>query len=242
MGDVVAERAGRPGTPSPDRALEGHGRPGGRRVDLLLGAGIGLRALWGLAMLPLIPLLIGSHPLLLTLLSGSTVAEVALGAQVRIGAVTWPVAVLAGLPVWVLTDWLYWLAGRRWGDRALRLLVSRGGDGRGDPARAERRVERAERAAYRFGPAGVVLAPFLPVPSPLVYAAAGTAGMRLRVFLALDVLGRLASSVLVVTLGFTLGRRAVDLLDVVREYALVITLVLVAVLLLAHVVRRRLAA
>ncbi|ROR89391.1 DedA family protein [Nocardioides aurantiacus] len=212
---------------------------GTRRVDGLLASAIGLRAVYGLAMLPLIPLLIASHPLLLTLLSGSTVAEVALGAQVRIGAVSWPVAVLAGVPVWVLTDWLYWLAGRRWGDRALRLLVGRGRAGRGDPARAERRVEKAERAAYRFGPAGVVLAPFLPVPGPLVYAAAGTAGVRLPVFVALDVLGRLASSVLVVTLGYALGRRAVELLDLVRQYALVTTLVVVAVLVLAHVVRRR---
>lgn len=211
-----------------------------RRVDGLLATAIGLRAVYGLGMLPLIPLLIATHPLLLTLLSGSTVAEVALGAQVRVGAVSWLVAVLAGVPVWALTDWFYWVAGRRWGDRALRLLVRRGG--RGDPARAERRVERAERAAYRFGPAGVVLAPFLPVPSPLVYAAAGTAGVRLPVFLALDVLGRLASSALVVTLGYTLGRRAVDLLDLVREYALMATLVLVAVLVLGHVVRRRLAA
>ncbi len=209
---------------------------GGRRVDGLLAAAIGLRAAYGLAMLPLIPLLIVSHPVLLTLLSGSTVAEVAVGAQVRLGTVSWPVAVLAGVPVWVLTDWLYWAAGRRWGDLALRRLSRRG---RGDPAKAERRVERAERAAYRFGPAGAVLAPFLPLPGPLVYAATGTAGMRLPVFLALDLLGRLLSSLLVVTLGFTVGRQAAELLELGRQYALVTTLVLVAVVVAVHVVRRR---
>lgn len=233
MGDVVAERAGRPGTPSSDRAPEGRGRPEGRRLDLLLGAAIGLRALWGLAMLPLIPLLLGTHPLLLTLLSGSTVAEVVLGAQVRIGAIAWPVAVLAGLPAWVLTDWLYWAAGGRWGDRALRRLT-RPGD-----ARARERVDRAERLAHRFGPVGVVLAPFLPVPSPLLYAAAGTAGMRLRSFVPLDLLGRLLASALVVTLGYVSGRRAVDLLETLQQYAVAATVVVVALLAVLHLLRRR---
>ena len=208
------------------------GRPG--PADWLLGTAIGLRAAYGLAMLPLIPLLLASDPLLLTLLSGSTVAEVALGAQVRLGEVAWVVAVLAGLPVWVATDWLYWAAGRRWGDSALRRLSGR----RGDP-RAEQRVERAERLARRFGPAGVVLAPFLPLPGPLVYAAAGTAEVRLRVFLPLDLLGRALSAVLAVTLGVALGRRAVDLVDTFERYAGVAALVVVAVVGLALVVRRR---
>lgn len=206
-------------------------------VDWLLGGAIGLRAAYGLAMLPLIPLLLASDPLLLTLLSGSTVAEVALGAQVRVGDVPWLVAVLVGLPVWVSTDWLYWAAGRRWGDRALRRLSGR----RGDP-RAEQRVERAERLAHRFGPAGVVLAPFLPLPGPLVYAAAGTADVRLRVFLPLDLLGRALSAALLVTLGYALGRRAVSLVDSFERYAGAVTLVVAVVVVVVVLVRRRRAA
>lgn len=203
-------------------------------MDWLLASGIGLRAAYGLAMLPLIPLLIGPHPLLLTLLSGSTVAEVVVGAEVRLGEVAWPVAVLAGVPLWVLTDWLYWASGRRWGDRALVLLTRRG-----DPVRAARRVARADRAIHRYGAAGVVLAKFLPVPSQLLYAAAGTAGMRLVTFVALNLLGTVLAAAIVVTLGYAFGRQAIDLVELFQRYAGATTLVVVTVLVVVLVVRRR---
>lgn len=103
-----AQPGGGPGTPSEE------GSRGRRRsVDWLLGSGIGLRALCGTAMLPLIPLLVATDPVLLAAVSGSAVAEVVVGARVRLGEVSWPVAVLAGVPLWVLTDWLHWAAGRR---------------------------------------------------------------------------------------------------------------------------------
>lgn len=228
----MAEPGGGPGT------LSRESRSGRRRwVDWLLASGIGLRAAYGLAMLPLIPLLIGPHPLLLTLLSGSMVAEVAVGARVRVGDVAWPVAVLAGVPLWVLTDWLYWALGRRWGDRALVLLTRRG-----DPVRAARRVARAERTIDRYGAAGVVLAKFLPVPSQLLYAAAGTAGMRLTTFLGLNLLGTSGAAAIVVTLGYAFGRQAIDLIELFQRYAGATTLVLVTVLVVVLVVRRRRAA
>ncbi len=205
-----------------------------RRLDWLLGTAIGVRALYGVAMLPLIPLLIGPAPLLLTLLSGSMVAEVVLGARARVGEISWTAAVLAGVPVWVLTDWLYWAAGRRWGDRALLAMLRRR-----DPAQAERRAARIERLAHRLGPTGVVVAKLMPVPGPLLYAAAGTGGMRLPVFLALNALGTLLTAGVVVTLGYTLGRGAIDVVDAFEQYAVVGTLVLVALGTVVVVVRRR---
>ncbi|WP_299056653.1 VTT domain-containing protein [uncultured Nocardioides sp.] len=203
------------------------------RLDKLLLAGIGLRTLYGLAMLPLIPLLIATRPLLLTLLSGSTVAEVALGVEVRTGDVPWLLAVAAAVPLWLATDWLYWLAGRRWGDRALERLS------RGNDARSAQRIDRTHRAMQRLGPVGVVLAKAIPVPPQLIYAVAGAGGMRLGVFLALNLLGVTLAAAVVITLGYAVGEQAVALIDVFQRYAALTTGVVVALLLVVWLVRRR---
>jgi membrane protein DedA with SNARE-associated domain len=204
------------------------------RADWIIIGGIALRGLYGVATLPLIPLMLASHPLLLQLITGSTVAQVVVGARVRVGDVEWPVAILAGLPMWLLFDWLYWWAGHRWGDRALTLLLSRGGR----PG-AARRAARLERVLHRFGPAGVLLAWFLPVPNMLIYAAAGLSGMRLRTFLVLDLVGTVVAVATVVTLGYLLGSRAVDLVDRLDRVGLLAALAVVLVLVAAHLVRRR---
>ena len=221
-------------TPSPP---PGRLRPwvgAAERADWVIVGLITARGVYGLAMLPLIPLMLEPHPLLLELLSGSSIAEVVVGARVRLGEVSWPVAVLAGLPVWLLFDWVYWWAGRRWGDRALVAMLARGGR-----ADAEKRARHAEAVAHRLGPAAVVLARFLPVPTFLVYAAAGASGMRLRTFVVLDVLGTTLFTATLVTLGYLLGKRAVDVVEAFNRYALLATVVLVAVVVLVQLVRRR---
>jgi len=204
------------------------------RADWLLVSAIGLRGAYGLGMMLLVPVLVGPHPLLLELLSGSTVSEVVVGARVRLGEIWWGWAVLAGLPVWVLTDWLYWLAGRRWGDRALTRLLQRG-----DPERGHRRAAQVERVVGRLGVWGVLVAKMLPVPSQLVYAAAGTAGMRLGLFLVLNLLGTLAVVVPVVVLGYALGQRAVDVVEEFQQYAVLTAVVLAVVMALVVLVQHR---
>jgi membrane-associated protein len=223
-------------TPPPP-ASSGRLRPwvgSAERADWVIVGLITARGVYGLAMLPLIPLMLDPHPLLLELLSGSSIAEVVVGARVRLGEVSWPVAILAGLPVWILFDWVYWWAGRRWGDRALVAMLARGG--RTD---AEKRARHVEAVAHRLGPAAVVLARFLPVPTFLVYAAAGTSGMRLRTFVALDVLGTTLFTATLVTLGFLLGKRAIDVVEDFNRYALLATVALVVVMVLVQLVRRR---
>lgn len=208
--------------------------PGWARVDKLLLAGIGLRTAYGIAMLPLIPALIGTRPLLLTLLSGSTVAEVALGVEVRVGDTPWWLAIAAAVPLWLASDWLYWLAGRRWGDRALELLTRRN-----DNRRRRQRIERTHAAMHRLGPAGVVLAKFIPVPPQLVYAVAGAGGMRLPVFLVLNLLGVTLAATVVIGLGFAVGEQAVGLIEGFQRYAALVSGVVVAGLLVWWWVRRR---
>ena len=62
---------------SPEPAREGPQLPWegkARRVDLLCWGGITLSGIYALALLPLVPSLIGTNPVLLELLRGSTTA------------------------------------------------------------------------------------------------------------------------------------------------------------------------
>jgi membrane-associated protein len=202
---------------------------------------LGLYVAYALVLWPLVPALVGSHPVLLEFLSGSAVAEVTVGAHSRLGELPLWFAVIAGVPGSMMFDWVFWWAGRRWGDRALHLVLGRDSSPRG-VARRQARSARLERMAERFGPAAVVLAYYLPLPSVLIYVAAGLSGMRLRTFLALDVIGTLLWVAPIVGLGYAIGKPAVDVVDRIEHYSTFLALGVVVVLLSVQVRRRRLGA
>jgi membrane-associated protein len=205
----------------------------GERADHVLMAGLVLSGLYAIALLPAVPALVGSHPLLLELLRGSMSSMIAMGGLARTGHASLVVAVLAGVPAYMMFDWLYWWAGRRWGARALDYVLGR------DAEKAARRRIRLHRASDRFGGAAVVLAPFLPVPSALIFAAAGLGGMRLRVFLLLDLLGSLLWAATLVGLGYALGQSAVDVARAITRYALWVTVALIVVIVARQVRQAR---
>ena len=207
-------------------------------VDTTIALLFALYAAYSLALLPLVPALIGSHPLLLEIVSGSTLAEVTVGAHSRLGELPLWFAVVAGVPGSMMFDWVFWWAGRRWGDRALHLILGRDSSPRGVARRAARSA-RLERMAERFGPAAVVLAYYLPVPALLIYAAAGMSGMRLRTFLALDLLGTLLWVGPVVGLGYAIGKPAVDVVHRVDHYSTLLTIAVVLLVTGLQVRRRR---
>ncbi len=211
---------------------------GAGRADTAIALLIGVYAVYSLALWPLVPALIGSHPLLLEIVSGSTLAEVTVGAHSRLGELPLWLAVVAGVPGSMMFDWVFWWAGRRWGDRALHLFLGRDPSPRG-VARREARAARLERMAERFGPAAVVLAYYLPLPSLLIYAAAGLSGMRLRTFLALDVVGTLLWVGAIVGLGYAIGKPAVDVVHRIDHYSTLLTVVVVVVVIGVQVRRRR---
>jgi membrane protein DedA with SNARE-associated domain len=133
----------------------------------------------------------------------------------------------------MMFDWLFWWAGRRWGDRVFVWLLGR------DDDRAKRRLSRMHWFERRFGPLAVVLAPVLPIPSPLIYAAVGDGGMRLPTFLILDLTGTVLWTALLATLGYQLGQSAVDVADAMTHYALWATLGLVAAVVTVQAARAR---
>jgi membrane-associated protein len=191
------------------------------RADKVIVGGLIASAVWSLALWPLVPALVASHPELLELIRGSTASIINMGARARIGETSVVLAVLLGVPSLMMFDWVFWWAGRRWGDRVFVWLLA------GESARSARRLARLHRLEARFGPWAVVLAYLLPVPAALIYAAVGDGGMRLRAFLALDALGTVLWTGLLAGAGYALGRRAVDAADTVAHYSLWVTIAIV---------------
>ena len=213
--DDRSQRGGRAGLPTPWQ-----GRM--QRADRIIVGGIALAGIYSLVLLPLFPLLGSSHPALVELLRGSPASIVNMGARARIGETSFLLAVVLAVPSVMMFDWLFWWAGRRWGERVFVWLLG------GESERNRRRLARMRWLERRFGPLAVVLANILPIPSALVYAAVGDGGMRLGVFLVLDVIGTLLWTGLFATLGYEIGRSAVDVTNAIAHYSLWITIGLIA--------------
>jgi membrane protein DedA with SNARE-associated domain len=203
------------------------GRP--RAADLICFAGIVLSIGYGFAAIPLTPELIASHPVLLEMLTGSTASVVAAGAFSDIDSkLQLGVVIAAALPGLMMFDPLYWWAGRRWGDRAVEWLGHRNG-------RAAALVRRAGQRGSRFAGPLVLLSAFVPgIPAPLIYAAAGWAGLGLVPFLVCDAIGSLAWAALLAGLGYQLGPSGVTAANLASRYALVATIALLVIAVAPH--------
>ena len=185
-----------------------HGRP--RARDVLCVAAIAASILYSAAMIPLTPMLIDSHPLLLELLAGSNASVLAGGAFGEVHGTSPVVVVAAALPAMMRSDWILWWAGRLWGHRIVDRL------GRHHP-----RVRLAERGGVRYAVPLVALAAFLPggTQSPL-YAAAGWLGVPLPLFVLADAVGTTVWLSLLTTFGYLLGPDGVRMAALVSHYAL----------------------
>jgi membrane protein DedA with SNARE-associated domain len=211
--------------PWDDPRLPWSGKP--RRVDILLWAGITLSGIYYLALLPFRASLVGTHPVLLELLNGSTEAIVSGAAFARVGHGSLAVVLLVAIPGLMKFDLFYWLAGRIWGERIILLLSGRRKHG-------PRFMARVERWGWKFTWPAVLLTPFLPVPNAIVYAVAGWAGMRLVTFLILDVISTLLWAGMLAGLGYSLGHSAVSVAQTISRYGLWISIGIVILVVLAQ--------
>jgi membrane-associated protein len=210
--------------------LPWEGKPG--RADILIWAGITLSGLYYLILLPFRASLVGTHPIALEILNGSTEAIVAAAAFARVGHGTLLVVMLASIPGLMKFDPLYWWAGRRWGERVIHLMFSRKG-------RSVRYMGWAQRwGRWVIWPA-VVVAPFLPIPTALVYIIAGWSGMSLVTFLILDLIGSLMWAGLLAGLGYELGHRAVVVAQEISRYGLWISLGIVVLIIASQIRAQR---
>jgi membrane-associated protein len=193
-----------------------------RRLRTICAAILIVQAAYRLVLLFATPSLIGRDPVLLEALRGSTSSLVAGGAFARVGRASLTLALLVPLPTLMMSDPFVWWAGRLWGPDVVELVAGR------DAAR-QRGIQRALRLVERGRSWAVVLAPVLPVPSVIIYAAAGWTGMRLRRFLVLDLIGTFGWIAMIVGLGYALGRPAVHVAHEITHYSLLITIGLVVI-------------
>jgi membrane protein DedA with SNARE-associated domain len=217
--------------PWDDPRLPWSGKP--RRVDVLLWAGITLSGIYYLALLPFRASLVGTHPVLLEVLNGSTEAIVSGAAFARVGHGSLTVVLLAAIPGLMKFDLLYWLAGRLWGERIILLLSGRRKHG-------PRFMARVQRWGWKFTWPAVVVTPFLPVPNVIVYATAGWAGMSWVTFLVLDAIGSLLWAGMLAGLGYSLGQHAVTVAQTVSRYGLWVSIGIVALIVIAQIRNNRL--
>ena len=217
-----AEGQARPADIWSDPRLPWEGKP--RRVDVICWAAITLSGLYYLVILPFRASLVGTHPVFLELLNGSTEAIVSGAAFARVGHGSLAVVLLAAIPGLMKFDLIYWWAGRLWGERIVHLFA-------GQRARQRRRgqkfVARVNRWGRWFTWPAVIIAMFLPIPSAIIYAVAGWTGMRWVTFLILDAIGTLSWAGLLAGLGWALGQHAVSVAQTVSKYGLWVSIAII---------------
>ena len=163
--------------------------------------------------LPLTPLLLGRNPVLLSALRGSIASMVAAGGFARVGKAPLVLALIVPIPISMITDPFFFWAGKRYGRSLINYLSEL------DP-RWRKRAARGEGFFKKYGVWTIVLAPFLPAPSPLFYMAAGEAGMSFALFIVADLIGTLAYIGLIVGAGWAIGQPAVTVAQTISNYAL----------------------
>ena len=217
---ATAEDQKTPATASPwdDPRLPWSGKPG--RADVLCWAAITLSGLYYLVLLPFRASLVGTHPVLLEVLNGSTEAIVSGAAFARVGHGSLAVVLLAAIPGLMKFDLIYWWAGRLWGERIILLLSGRRKHG-------PKFMARVHKWGRWFTWPAVVIAPFLPLPNAIIYAVAGWAGMSWVTFLILDLIGSLAWAGMLAGLGYELGHHAVVVAQEISRYGLWISIAIV---------------
>ncbi|WP_226913583.1 DedA family protein [Gephyromycinifex aptenodytis] len=220
---------------SPDSPASGEPSPAKvRREGLLCGIALGVVSVYGVVMLPLRPWLLGQAPAVLAAISGSRTAMVAVGALAAAEGQPWLWPLLAATVSIIKFHWVFWWAGRLWGEAAL-LKVG------GTAPKARRRTARAEALVRRYQVLAMALAYVpLPLPREIIHVALGIAGTRLRTFVLVDLAAAVTTQTLFLGVGALLGDSAVL---VVRQYALyagyISAAVLLAMLVAAFRARRR---
>lgn len=208
------------------------GKPG--RADIGCFIAISVIGIYGLVLLPFRALLI-TQPYLYAAVAGSRTAVVTIGAMAAPPTSNhwWPLGLLMAILSIVKFDWIYFWAGRLWGQGLIEMVAGRS-------KRARRNAERAERLARKYATLAMLVT-FLPVPLPasVIYAALGTAGMTWRKFLFLDVLFAVLLQSGYIYLGYRIGAPAVEVVKVYADYALYVSLAILLFMLVSWWWRKR---
>jgi membrane protein DedA with SNARE-associated domain len=188
-------------------------RPPSRNQQLACAAGLIAGIVASYALLAVTPELLAHHVLILEAASGGITSIVSGGALASAGRDPLALVVLAPMTSVLLYDVFYWWAGRLWGETILARFVAQ-------RPRWAKWSDRAEEMVRRRGIWGLIASYFLPVPTVLVQAACGIAGMPLWLFLVGDAIGLLLWIGLLVGLGYAIGEPAVHVVNAISHDAM----------------------
>lgn len=205
--------------------LPWEGKP--RKADILCWTGIVVSGLYYLVLLPFRAFLVGTNPLLGTVLNGAMESIVAAAAFARVGHGTLVVVVLAAIPGLMKFDLLYWWAGRLWGERVILLLSGRRKAG-------SKYMDRVRRRGRAFTWPAMILSPFVPVPNAIIYVIAGWSGMSWVTFCVLDLISTLLWVGMLTGLGYALGQHGVVVAQTISHYGLWISIAIIVLLVAAQ--------
>jgi membrane protein DedA with SNARE-associated domain len=191
-------------------------------LDVLCVGGIVVGIIRAWVTLAFVPKLLGTHPVLLEMLRGSTSSMVTAGAFARDGRASLVAAIAAGVLGLGFFSVFYWWAGRRYGNRVLAFYTQRN-------PRYERWVERSESFLARWGGLTLIVQYFQPIPNVLLYIGTGAAGLPLWQFVICNTIGCLLWVGLAVGLGYSIGHPAVHVAQQISHYSLYVTIGLVVV-------------
>lgn len=167
---------------------------------MLLGLAA-LRAVLFVVAIPLAPVLYEDHVELLVLLRPTKEVLLFAGYRVREGDASYPLVLLAALPLVLFAVWIFHALARSYRDD-LKDAELPGIAGRLLP---RKRIQQLCEVVGERGWPVVFLGRLAIMPSTLVAAAAGTTDMRTRTFLLADAAGAIVSTVVVAGAGYALG-------------------------------------
>ena len=194
---------------------EGEARTGDK---VLLWFLFGVPAFY-MVLLPLRPFLIAKIPTVLALITGARTVIAGAGAFAAVEGRSLTLVILAGLFGMLKFDWLFWLAGKMWGEGVLRLYAA------SPPQR--RQFEKIKRMPRWLLYLMLFFSRFPGVPGPIIALIAGWSRVRFLPYFLVTAAGALVISIALATLGYVIGQPAVDVLKVVDKYAIFISFALI---------------
>ena len=194
---------------------EGEARTGDK---VLLWFLFGVPAFY-MVLLPLRPFLIAKIPTVLALITGARTVIAGAGAFAAVEGRSLTLVILAGLFGMLKFDWLFWLAGKMWGEGVARLFATT------PPQR--RQFEKIKSMPRWLLYIMLFFSRFPGVPGPIIALIAGWSRVRFLPYFLVTAAGALVMSIALATLGYVIGQPAVDVLKVVDKYAIFISFALI---------------
>lgn len=194
---------------------EGQAKAGDK---VLLGFIFGVPLLY-LVLLPLRPFLIAKMPVVLALITGAKTVVAGAGAFAAVEDHSVLLVIAAGTLGMLKFDWLWWLAGRRWGEGVVRLFA-------GTP-KQKRQFASIKKMPHWLLCILLFFGRWPGVPGAIVSLISGWGRMSFPVYFIASSLGSAALATGCALLGYIIGEPAVVLLRTIDKYAMWISLGLI---------------